>query len=369
MNTDTDLARAGQDDTATLPRDDTAVLPRDDDVPPAPPVPPSVPPDAGRKRRRKLIALAVLLVILAAFGIVAGWYATTRKPLTDLPGLTPKPRYLFSIYGVTHPLGVAVTPAGDRIYVTESDGERVVRVYNRTGAPIGTLEPPASTGTWHVPVYVAINPTNEEVYVSDRATAAIYVYDDAGGYLRAFEPRGDLGDGWAPLGLAFDAKGQLYVTDVRGSKEHRVLVFGADGSVQRALGATERLSFPNGVVVDPRGNITVSDSNNGQVLVFNPDGQVTAKIARGVGEGDLGLPRGTAIDDRGRLYVVDTSNHVIRIYRAGEGNAAPPTFIESFGEEGTLDGLFEYPNGIATDARSRIYITDRENNRVQVWSY
>ncbi len=30
---------------------------------------------------------------------------------------------------------------------------------------------------------------------------------------------------------------------------------------------------------------------------------------------------------------------------------------------------FEYPNGVAADNDSRIYVTDRENNRVQVWSY
>lgn len=363
MNPDSNPPVAGQDNIDG-PQSQGGEVPR-----PAPPAPVAALPRAKRNRRRTLITLTALLAILAAFGVVVGWYATTRKPLTDLPGLSDKPRYLFSIYGVTHPLGVAVTPSGDRIYITQSDGERVVQIYNRSGEPIGSLKPPASTGARHVPVYVAINPTNGDVYVSDRTTAEVYVYDDAGTYLRTFAPQGDLGDGWAPLGLAFDAKGRLYATDVRGSKDHRVLIFGTDGSVQRSLGVPEQLSFPNGVVVDARGNIAVSDSNNGQLLVFDPNGQVVAKVARGVGEGDLGLPRGTAIDDSGRLYVVDTTNHVIRIYRVGDAKAPSPKYIDSFGEEGTLDGLFEFPNGIAADARSRIYITDRENNRVQVWSY
>jgi tripartite motif-containing protein 71 len=301
--------------------------------------------------------------------LISLWYGTTRKPLTDLPGLSQEtPHYSFSIYGVSNPLGVAVTPSGDRIYVTESNGDRVVRVYDRSGKAIGTLKPPASTGGSHVPVYVAINPTNNDVYVSDRTTASIYVYDKAGTYLRPFDAKGDLGGGWAPLGLAFDAKARLYVTDVRGTS-HRVLVFGSDGLLQRSLGLPGQLSFPNGVVVDPRGNVEVSDSNNGRLVVFAPDGKMVATITRGVGEGDLGLPRGTAIDDRGRLYVVDTSNHTVRMYRIGDAKSAAPKYIGSFGEEGTVDGRFEFPNGIATDNRARVYITDRENNRIQVWSY
>jgi hypothetical protein len=33
------------------------------------------------------------------------------------------------------------------------------------------------------------------------------------------------------------------------------------------------------------------------------------------------------------------------------------------------DGQFNYPNDIALDASGRLYIADRENNRIQVWSY
>jgi len=46
-----------------------------------------------------------------------------------------------------------------------------------------------------------------------------------------------------------------------------------------------------------------------------------------------------------------------------------PTYIGSFGNEGQTDGTFEYPNGVATDTRAHIYVTDRENNRLQVWGY
>jgi DNA-binding beta-propeller fold protein YncE len=320
------------------------------------------------KRKRRIAALVIALVIL---GLLFAWYLMNRKPLSELPGLsdTKIPHYEFSIYGTTQPIGVAVTPTGDRIYVTETGGTRLVRVYDRAGKQTGTLKPPSSTGAGHLPMYVAINPTTQNVYVSDRMTASIYVYDTNGTYLRTFAPKG-IGQ-WNPLGLAFAPDGTLYATNVRGenSKTHRVEIFAPNGTLIRSIGQPGQLSFPNGIVVDAHGNIEVADSNNGRVVVFNVAGRTLATISQGIGEGDLGLPRGMAVDDGGRLFVVDTTDHMVRIYNVGDLKTPTPTYIGSFGGEGQLDGTFEYPNGAATDKRAHIYITDRENNRVQVWGY
>ena len=330
---------------------------------------PAALPTKKGKRKRRIVLLVILMVI---FALLFAWYLLNRKPLSELPGLSVAklPHYQFSIYGTTKPLGVAANASGDRIYVTESGGENLVRVYDRAGKPAGTLKPPKSTGPSHVPIYVAINPTTQDVYVSDRSTASVYVYDAKGTYLRTFAPKGDLGGKWAPLGLAFDPDGSLYATDVRGltPKTHRVLSFAPDGTLMRSMGAPGQLNFPNGIVVDSHGNIEVSDSNNGRLVIFNAAGKMLATISQGIGEGDLGLPRGAAVDDAGRLFVADTADHMVRVYTI-DAKQATPTYVGSFGGEGQLDGLFEYPNGVATDTRAHIYITDRENNRVQVWGY
>jgi DNA-binding beta-propeller fold protein YncE len=146
------------------------------------------------------------------------------------------------------------------------------------------------------------------------------------------------------------------------------VVFGPDGTVLRSIGAPGQLTYPNGIAVDSQGNIEVSDSNKGRLLIFGQYGKMLATISQGVGEGDLGMPRGAAVDDAGRLFVVDTADHMVRVYTIEESKATP-TYVGSFGGEGQLDGTFEYPNGVATDKRAHIYITDRENNRVQVWGY
>jgi DNA-binding beta-propeller fold protein YncE len=322
-----------------------------------------------KAKKSKIAALIAFLLILA---LLFAWYLTNRKPLSELPGLssTKLPSYQFSIYGTSQPLGVAASATGDRIYITQNSGARVVKIVDRAGKAIGTLKPPASTGPTHLPMYVAINPTTQDVYVSDRTTAEIYVYSSTGKFLRTFAPKGNMGGRWNPLGLAFAPDGTLYATDVRGetSKKHRVVAFAPDGTLQRSMGAPGSLSFPNGIVVDAQGNIQVTDSNNGRLVIFSRFGKVLGTISRGVGEGDLGLPRGASVDDAGRLFVADTSDHQVRVYLVDKAKATP-VYIGSFGEEGQTDGKFEYPNGVATDKRAHVYITDRENNRVQVWGY
>ena len=322
----------------------------------------------SKATKRKIRLLVVLLLILAA---LFAWYLLNRKPLSELPGLssTKVPHYEFSIYGTPNPTGVAVTPAGDRIYVTEQSSPRQVIVFDRSGKKLGNLTPPKSTGPGHIPGYVAINPTNQDVYVSDHLTGKVYIYNATGTYLRTFAPTGNLGK-WQPLGLAFSPDGTLYATDIQGpGKAHRVVAFSPQGTFLRTLSKPATLLFPNGIAVDGHGNIDVADSNNGRLLVFSPYGKTLAIISHGVGDGDLGLPRGVALDADGRLYIVDSSDHMVRIYDASSDTVAAPKFVASFGTEGQVDGAFEYPNGVATDTRARIYITDQINNRVQVWGY
>ena len=342
-----------------------------DDVsaPPDPPGP--VPPvDEARRRRRRIILAVVLALLVLLVGLFT-WYLLNRKPLSELPGLDEArvPTYKTSFYDVAKPLGVAVSPDGSRIYATQSGSPATTVVFDRDGAKIGELVPPAKPETLHVPVYVAVNPTNGDVYVGDRAAGRIYVYDDSGTYSTTLQPKGDA-KAISPLGIAVGADGTVYVADVLSAKpaEHRILVLAADGTVRTVLGKGQ-LNYPNAIVVGSHGEIYVSDSNNGRVVVIESDGTVTTLIARGVGDGDLGLPRGLAIDDQGRLFVVDTTDHMVRLFTVGSSPTAHPAYVGSFGDEGHDDAKFTFPNGLATDTRGRVYIADRENNRVEVWGY
>ena len=335
------------------------------------PVPGSLPPAQRRfgGRRSKLALLALLVVATAAVvGMVI--LRLIGAGSVDLPGLGRRPDvpgYSFSMYGVGRPLGVAVSSSGDRVFVTESGGKRLVRVFNRSGKEIDTLAPPRGNGIGHLPVYVAVDPATDDIYISDRIQQTVYVYDRDGGYRREFVPSNEaLGATWQPLALAFDDESRLYVSDVS-RRIHRVMVFRRDGTLLRSFDNAGPLSFPNAIAVDRQGRVYISDSNNGRLVIFDRAGRLVGAITRGAGAGDLGLPRGMAIDARGRLYIVDTTGQAVQVYQLQDGPALPK-YVGSFGREGQDDGSFEYPNGAAANG-SRVYVTDRENNRVQVWTY
>ena len=322
-----------------------------------------------RKRRRKVLLLLLLLAGFIALLGLAIWYLLFRQPIPipTIPGETIMPAYTTSIYGAERPMGVAVSVAGDRIYVGETSGKRIARVFDTGGNQVAEMLPPVSTGAEHTPVYLAVDPVTTEVYASDRATGAIYVYDANGTYQRSYSPKEPI-VGWQPLGLAFDATGNLYVTDVA-QEPQRIHVFDPTGVEIRTLGLEAGLSFPNGLAVDPAGNVYVADSNNGRLLVFGSDGKVAGQVGRGAGEGNLGLPRGVAIDGQGRVYVADSTGQGVFVYALLKPGEKRLGYLGFFGGEGVADGRFEYPNDIAVDGRGRLYIADSVNDRVQLWSY
>lgn len=336
---------------------------------PAPaPAPEVVEPD-DRRRRRRLLLLLLLFGLLAVLLGLLLWYLLFRQPIPfpPIPVAPQMPGYTTSIYGADRPTGVAVSSTGDRIYVTETEGAQVTRLFDAGGTELATLEPPASTGTEHVPVYVAIDPLTEEVYVTDRPMGTIYVYNRDGVFQREFRPPAEL-EGWQPLGVAFDPTGRLFVTDLAGPKQ-QVAIIDRTGALVRQFGATENLNFPNGISIDGAGNAYVTDSNNGRLLVYDPAGTLVAQVGRGVGVGNLGLPRGVAIDARGRVYVIDTSGQGVFVYDVLKADQQRLDYLGSFGVQGIEDGAFEYPTGGAVDGRGRVYVADTINDRVQVWSY
>jgi DNA-binding beta-propeller fold protein YncE len=326
-------------------------------------------PEEEKRRRRRAILLILLLGLLAGLILLTIWYLLFRQPLPlPLPLIpdTQLPAYSTSIYGPTSPTGVAVTPSGDRIYVTDAGGDRVSYVFDAAGNPLGTLAPPTETGTDHVPVYVAIDPLSEEVYVTDRPTGSIYIYDRDGRYQRTFAPALPI-SGWQPLALAFDKAGNLYVTDQSGAAP-KVEVFDRAGGVVRVMGAGDGLTFANGIAVDGAGLVYVADSNNGRLLVFDSSGAIVGRVGRGAGSGNLGLPRGVAIDGR-RVFIVDSSGQGALLYHTLQADQRRPDYVGFFGGHGVADGQFAFPMGVATDDRGRVYVADTANGRIQVWSY
>ncbi len=323
---------------------------------------------------RPRITLAALSASLAAVLLIGSSYILQVPEGKAGPSLPPlggdrpagAPRFSFSINGVSRPLGVAVSPNGDRIYVTESDGLRQTKVFDRDGRPMGELVPPDSDPATRVPLYVAVDIIGQ-VYVSDRRAHAVFVYSPDGAYLGKLKAPPEKDGPWSPMALAADNQGNLLVTDVTTGK-HRVLVIGPDGEIIREFGregaGEGEFKYPNSIASDSSGRILVADSNNGRLSVFTPDGAPLWSMTRTDTGSTMALPRGLAIDRGNRLFVVDTIAHNLLVFQL-EDRGAKQLF--TLGSNGIEDGQFNFPNSLALSADGHLYVTDRENNRVQVW--
>lgn len=323
----------------------------------------------------RLVLFGVLAVVAGALITYVGYYLVTRKSILELPmaravARGAAPHYLYSIYGVSRPLGVAVDPTGQRIYVAESSGERRLRVFAPDGKLLSSYSAADTTPGSRNPTYVAVD-AGGTVYVTDRLGGVIDTFGADGTYLGIFDPlahTGGQGKSWLPLGIRFDRQGNFYVTDV--AEQHQVYIFAKDGTLKKVFGKSGtgpgELNWPQGVAVDARGRLFVSNGNNGRIDIFDSDGNPKGGFGRGSGVGSVGMPRGIALDGENRLYVADNISHLVNVYDVSGDDVG---FLFSFGTNGVGDGEFAGPFDVAVDSANRIYVSDRDNNRVQVWVY
>ncbi len=380
----------------------------------------------SRTRIRLVGTFIFLALIFVALSSVVYRYIRQPVPLAEIlmpgGGLTYPPHYLFSIQGVDQPVGVALSQDGERIYVTEMGGSRMVRFFDRDGDPLGSFTSPKTGAAERAPVYVATDSAGR-VYVSDRMQHAISIFTAGGEYVDALlSPNLTLSEYvemhavrrldessftynlfkksisieaspklsqtlelldlplWSPLGVRIGLDDEMILTDVS-RNDNRVIEISLGDQVARpewidfdppisAYGSSGsgngEMLFPNSAVADSQGRVYVSDGNNRRISVWDSAGNYQFDFGSGTGPGSLSLPRGLFTDRHDRLYVADAVAQNIKVY---DVSGSQPEFLFEFGDFGKGDGLFNYPNDIAVDRSGRLYIADRENNRVQVWSY
>ena len=115
--------------------------------------------------------------------------------------------------------------------------------------------------------------------------------------------------------------------------------------------------------MDRAGNIYVADRDNHRVQVFDSTGRFLRKWgSQGSGDGRFNRPEGIAIDRAGNVYVTDANNDRVQVFDS------TGRFLLSWGSEGSGNGQFDFPTDIAVDGAWNVYVSDSGNQRIQVFA-
>ncbi len=201
----------------------------------------------------------------------------------------------------------------------------------------------------------------------------------------------ELVDGWAKIpegwsfidvcGLSIDSQDRVYVLS---RSAHPVMVFDREGNLLTSWGEGF-FKRAHGSCVGPDGPVYCTDDGNHTVSKFTPEGTLLQVLGSKDQPSDTGYvqqsdfyeslatirrggppfnrPTGIALSSSGEIYVSD-----------GYGNARvhkftpDGTLLFSWGEPGTAPGQFRVPHSVWVDKQERVWVADRENNRIQIFN-
>lgn len=143
-----------------------------------------------------------------------------------------------------------------------------------------------------------------------------------------------------------------------------ILVMNPDGEQFDVWGA-ELLADPHGITAFADGQIAAVDRDAHQIFIFDQAGSIVAKLGernRPRFQRPFNHPTAIAKAPDGEFYVTDGygNSHVHRFDSNGH-------HLGSWGEPGCGPGQFSTPHGVIIDARDRVLVADRENDRIQLF--
>jgi DNA-binding beta-propeller fold protein YncE len=191
---------------------------------------------------------------------------------------------------------------------------------------------------------------------------------------RGAQPLGSVSAAWP------DADGNVWIAERCGANNcvgydgvAPIWLLDAAGRTQRRIGAG-LFAWPHGLYVDSDGNIWVTDARAGagrghRVVKLSPAGEVLLVLGEagvaGDGPAHFNGPTAVLVAPNGDVFVADghepdSNNRIVKFSSDG-------TFLKAWGGSGSRPGEFLVPHALAMDARGRLFVADRDNNRIQIF--
>jgi YVTN family beta-propeller protein len=143
-----------------------------------------------------------------------------------------------------HPTGLALSPSGDRLYVTNANSDTVSVIATATDTVVKTLRVTRHAPLGSSPNAVAVSPDGDTLYVANGSQNAVAVVDTHSPSDDAL--RGLIPTGWYPTAVALDATGdRLIVASGYGFGSIAPTPPGQGRSYEDRVGVVSILDVPN----------------------------------------------------------------------------------------------------------------------------
>jgi DNA-binding beta-propeller fold protein YncE len=178
-------------------------------------------------------------------------------------------------------------------------------------------------------------------------------------------------------GVAVDSEDRVYLI-CRG--DHPIIIYTPGGKFLGSWGQGEFTYRTHGITVGPDENLYCTDDGNHTVRKFTPNGKLLMTLGTMNTPSDTGYdgkdtgtvrrpagpfnrPTNLAVGPKGDLYVSDGYGNC-RVHQFSPGGELK----RSWGVPGGGPGQFFLPHGIAVAKDGRVFVCDRENDRIQIFS-
>ncbi len=272
-----------------------------------------------------------------------------------------KLRHVASVYsdskggGIRLPEGVDCNEKSVFI-VADTGNNRLLRYSFQNGVVKGGEEIKLSELPY--PLRVQISSAGD-ILALDGKTHRIVRMGPEGGFKAFIEPEGlPSVSTLVPKSFRIDASDTIYILDIFSD---RLLVLDSAGKYVKHIALPQDQGFISDFAVSAAGNIFLLDSVNALVYSASKDSKDFLPLTRSLKE-DMNFPANITVDKSGIIYLADqTGSAVTMLGPDGSFRGHQSGF-------GWKEGLVRYPSQLCINEKEEIFIADRENNRIQIFT-
>lgn len=168
-----------------------------------------------------------------------------------------------------------------------------------------------------------------------------------------------------PVDISVDSSDRVYIGS-RGN--HPIVILDRNGAFVSCWGEREFVD-PHGVLIGPDDSVYVADAKTNEVRKLTPSGKPLMTLGTRLAVSPIMVrrpfnqPTDVAIGLNGEIFVTDGYGNFLVHKFSPEGE-----LLKTWGEPGTGPGQFALPHKLGIDRQGLVYVCDRNNDRIQIFS-